>query len=84
METLLPFADSFELLELPDGRWCVARTAPRDMTALVAGSFARLATVELEHDPVGFYSSRDDAELAIQRNSHTPPEPDQWWLKWSK
>ena len=54
---------AFQLLELPDGRWCVAKvaaTAP-DMTGL---------------DPVGFYATRHEAELAIDRaGPASPPYP---------
>lgn len=62
--------DPFELLELPDGRWCVACLAAN--AASVAG-----------HDPVGFYASRDEAELAIQRATpgrHAPLAPFAAWL----
>jgi hypothetical protein len=48
-------ARPFELLELPDGRWCVARLATSEASS---GS-----------DPVGFYDTRDQAELAIMRSS---------------
>lgn len=44
----------FELLELPGGRWCVARFGAADPG--MSGA-----------DPVGFYASRDEAELAIMR-----------------
>jgi len=71
-------ASPFELLELPDGRCCVARTAATE-TTLVAGSFARLDPKgdDLLPDgagvsPVGVYASRDDAEIAILRASPAP------------
>lgn len=68
--------NSFELLELPDGRCYVARAASASATELVAGSFARLAPPLDEPDaacadPVGVYASRDEAELAILRASPT-------------
>jgi hypothetical protein len=47
-------ANHFELLELPGGRWCVARFTGSDPGLI-------------DHDPVGFYASRDEAELAILR-----------------
>ena len=47
-------ANHFELLELPGGRWCVAR---------ITGSDPGIT----ENDPVGFYTSRDKAEQAIMR-----------------
>lgn len=60
-------ANPFELLELPDGRWCVAKIATAG-AELVAGSFAVLEALSTsEADPVGIYPSRDDAELAVQR-----------------
>lgn len=71
-------ASPFELLELPDGRCCVARTAATEAT-LVAGSFARLdpKAGDLLPDgpgacPVGVHASRDDAEIAILRASPAP------------
>jgi hypothetical protein len=69
-------ASPFELLELPDGRWCVARIASVAST-LIAGSFApleprtHLAATGLAPDPVGIFPSRDAAELAIQRAAPT-------------
>lgn len=51
----------FELLELPDGRWCVARLASAEAVASL--------------DPVGFYASRDEAELAIRRAAPAPRHP---------
>jgi hypothetical protein len=53
---------TFELLELPNGTWCVARLAT------VSGD-------KMGYDPVGFYTSRDDAELAILRASPSPRAP---------
>jgi hypothetical protein len=47
-------ANYFELLELPGGRWCVARFEGSDPGPT-------------GYDPVGFYASRDEAELAILR-----------------
>lgn len=84
-------AHPFALLDLPDGRCCVARPAAATMT-LVAGSFARL---EPAHDepaiapppqagPVGVYASRDAAELAIQRAAparQPPLAPFSAWLR---
>jgi hypothetical protein len=52
----------FELLELPDGRWCVAR---------LAASTDDLAGTE----PVGVYVSRDEAELAIDRAAPASGDP---------
>lgn len=62
----------FELLELPDGRWCVARIAAA-AGSLIAGSFAPLephahvATAGPAPDPVGIFPSREAAEIAVQR-----------------
>lgn len=71
-------ASPFQLLELPDGRWCVARIA-HAAGALIAGSFAPLERGSAEtappSDPVGIFPSRDQAELAIQRGSSAPPAP---------
>lgn len=64
-------ADPFELLELPNGTWCVARLAT------VSGDKAG-------YDPVGFYTSRDEAELAIMRSSpshRAPLAPFAQWLR---
>jgi hypothetical protein len=62
----------FELLDLPDGRCCVARPAAA-AASLVAGSFARLEpAAEPRADPVGVYASRDEAELAILRADPAP------------
>jgi len=52
-------ATPFELLELPNGCWCVARVA--SLTESITG-----------YDPVGFYHSRDEAELAILRADPAP------------
>ncbi len=78
MDTHSPIATSFELLQLPDGRCYVARATASHDTALIAGSFARLAPLyeddgyDEEHpDPVGVYASRDEAEIAIMRASHS-------------
>ncbi len=49
----------FELLELPNGCFCVARIA--SLTETITG-----------YDPVGFYASRDEAELAILRADPAP------------
>ena len=63
----------FELLELPDGRCCVARPAACSETTLIAGSFARLETVDAgPSTPVGVYPSRAEAERAIQRAAPAP------------
>ncbi len=72
-----PPESSFELLELPDGRCCVARTAATE-TTLVAGSFARLdpkgnGSAPEGPCPVGVYASRDAAEIAILRASPARP-----------
>jgi hypothetical protein len=61
----------FELLELPDGRWCVARIASA-AGALIAGSFAPFEPLvacgtDPAPGPVGIFPTRDAAELAIQR-----------------
>ena len=61
----------FSLLELPGGRWCVAKVA-----ATGAGPTG--------FDPVGFYASRDDAERAVQRATPaaSPPlAPFAAWLR---
>lgn len=71
----LPAQCPFELLELPDGRWCVAKIAAAGV-GLVAGSFAALEALSTsETDPVGTYPSRDDAELAVQRAAPSPRDP---------
>lgn len=62
MDTTIAAASPFELLELPDGRWCVARLAS------TSGQFSG-------YDPVGFYASRGEAELAIQREAPAPRHP---------
>ncbi|HEX2842649.1 hypothetical protein [Hyphomicrobium sp.] len=68
-------AHPFELLELPDGRWCVAKIATAG-AGLVAGSFAALEALSSgEADPVGTYPSRDDAELAVQRAAPSSRDP---------
>lgn len=74
-------ASPFELLELPDGRWCVARIASM-AGALVAGSFAPLHVPAppppsgvAPHGTVGIFTSRDEAELAIQRELPAPSSP---------
>ncbi|HYD15061.1 MAG TPA: hypothetical protein VEA77_01540 [Hyphomicrobium sp.] len=75
---------SFELLELPDGRWCVAKTIADTAASLVAGSFARLETPAdaLSNTPVGCYASRDDAELAIQRVATNGCDPLSMFAPW--
>lgn len=76
----LMHASPFELLELPDGRWCVARIASAAST-LIAGSFAPLephahaATAGSASGPVGIFPTRDAAELAIQRAAPSPSAP---------
>lgn len=64
-------ANPFELLELPDGRWYVARFAATVGEALIAGSFARPPSAADPRmgaaSPVGLYATRDEAEIAIQR-----------------
>ena len=64
-------ANPFELLELPDGRWYVARFAATVGEALIAGSFARPPAPAAPRadtvSPVGLYATRDEAEIAIQR-----------------
>jgi hypothetical protein len=62
-------ASPFELLELPNGKWCVARLS---------------TSVPADGDPVGFYDSRDEAELAIMRASpaaRSPLAPFAQWLR---
>jgi hypothetical protein len=83
-------ASPFELLELPDGRWCVARIA-QAAGALIAGSFApmepraRAAPAAGDAaDPVGVYASRDEAERAIQRKLPAPPAPLSPFAAWLK
>ena len=77
----------FELLELPDGRCCVARPAAFRETGLVAGSFARIETADAgTSTPVGVYPSRSAAELAVQRAAPapaagTPLAPFAAWLR---
>jgi hypothetical protein len=75
----------FELLELPDGRWCVARIACAAST-LIAGSFAPLEphahVAAPTLDPVGIFPSRDAAELAIQRGSPKSPSPLSSFTTW--
>ena len=67
----------FELLELPDGRCCVARPATCNETTLIAGSFARIETADTgAPTPVGVYASRSEAELAIQRAAPPPSADD--------
>jgi hypothetical protein len=72
-------ASPFELLDLPDGRCCVARAGATEAT-LVAGSFMRLDPKGDDLAPdgagacaVGVYASRDDAEIAILRASPAKP-----------
>lgn len=68
-------ASPFQLLELPDGRWCVARIA-ETAGALVAGSFAPLApsaSLARTSDRVGIFPTRDEAERAIQRGLPAQP-----------
>jgi len=63
--------DIFELLELPNGRWCVARMT--DPEPAVPGP-----------DPVGFYDTRDEAEQAISRSSparHGALAPFARWMR---
>lgn len=77
----------FELLELPDGRCCVARPAACAETGLVAGSFAKIETADAgATTPVGVYASRSEAELAVQRATPapahaTPLAPFAAWLR---
>jgi hypothetical protein len=75
---------SFELLELPDGRWYVAKPIADTAPSLVAGSFARLETSEnaLSDTPVGCYASRYDAELAIQRVATNGCDPLAPFAEW--
>ncbi|MCC7253078.1 hypothetical protein [Hyphomicrobium sp.] len=73
----------FELLELPDGRWCVARPALAAAARLIAGSFAPLAPNPTgEPTPVGVYASREEAELAIQRADPAPRDPLAQFADW--
>jgi len=80
----LPAESPFELLELPDGRWYVAKPIADTAPSLVAGSFAKLETSnEAPADtPVGCYASRDDAELAIQRSASNASEPLSMFAPW--
>ena len=81
MDTTIAARSPFALLELPDGRWYVAKPATAETTALVAGSFARLEPAyetpgeKTRTSPVGVYASRDEAELAIQRADTSPLDP---------
>jgi hypothetical protein len=83
-------ATPFELLELPDGRWYVARPAAMAGMTLVAGSFARLETAGEDTsapaqpypDPVGVYASRDEAERAIVRSAPAPGGPLAPFAQW--
>lgn len=79
-------ASPFELLELPDGRWYVAKPATSSSPALVAGSFARLEPApeanSLAQTPVGSYGSREEAERAIQRDARAPGDPLAPFAKW--
>jgi len=79
MDSTIATSGPFALLEMPDGRWCVAKPATAETTALVAGSFARLEPTETDEDahasPVGVYASRNEAELAIQRADTSPLNP---------
>lgn len=82
---------SFELLELPNGRWCVARIAASDAD-LVAGSFAApahqpatdapAASPTPGTDPVGIFATRDDAERAIDRATPAPASPLAPFARW--
>lgn len=71
--------NSFALLELPDGRRCVAKVADAGST-LIAGSFAALnAPLDMTgappDGPVGVFESRDAAERAIDRAAPAPASP---------
>jgi hypothetical protein len=74
----------FELLELPDGRWYVAKPIADTAPSLVAGSFARLETSDgtPSDTPVGCYATRDDAELAIQRSAASSSKPLSMFAPW--
>lgn len=86
----------FELLELPDGRWCVARIATTN-PGLVAGSFALDPTASdttatepappdatdvPADDPVGIFPTRDEAERAIDRATPAPTAPLAPFARW--
>lgn len=79
----------FELLELPDGRWCVARIVASG-TGLIAGSFAALdpqaaapdAPAVPADDPVGIFPTRDEAERAIDRATPVPSSPLAPFARW--
>lgn len=77
-------ASLFSLLELPDGRWCVARIAATG-SSLIAGSFAALGPPDpgAPDDPVGVFDTRDEAERAIDRAapSSSPLAPFAPWLR---
>jgi hypothetical protein len=77
-------AHPFELLELPDGRWYVAKPIADCAPSLVAGSFARLDEPDaaFSDTPVGCYASRDDAERAIQRSAMSGCEPLSMFAPW--
>lgn len=85
-------ATPFELLELPDGRWYVARPAAAADVTLVAGSFARLETAVEDTtamasphtDPVGVYPSRDEAERAIIRSAPSLGDPLAPFAQWMR
>lgn len=62
-------ASPFQLLELPDGRWCVAKLT--SAAAEIAG-----------RDPVGFYATRDEAELAIDRAAPSSRDPLSLFAAW--
>ena len=81
----------FELLELPDGRWCVARIATTN-PGLVAGSFALDPAISEPappdapdgpaDDPVGIFPTRDEAERAIDRATPAPAAPLAPFARW--
>lgn len=59
----------FELLELPDGRWCVAE-------------FAVPSARNAAQSPAGFYATRDEAERAILRADPSPRDPRAQFAGW--
>ena len=87
MHAMTTVESPFALLELPDGRWCVARPTIAKAVTLIAGSFAPLEGVECtdndtNESPVGVYASREEAELAIQRTAPARRAPLSCFAAW--